>query len=83
MSNLLRDPRRLHHCLRTVILPVCVGLLLAGLPVASLPHARAQLPTRIKAPDFDGAVGTIGADKPIRLKDLRGKIVVLEFWTLC
>jgi hypothetical protein len=63
------------------MLPICVGLLLAALPATSL---RAQAPTRFKAPDFDGAVGpTLGSDKPIKLKDLRGKIVVLEFWTLC
>ncbi|HTU93588.1 MAG TPA: hypothetical protein VMF69_26140 [Gemmataceae bacterium] len=83
MFNLLLAPGRLRRCLRSAVLPFCVGLLLAGLPAATLPHARAQAPNRIKAPDFDGAVGTIGSDKPIKLKDLRGKIVVLEFWTLC
>ncbi len=66
--------------LRAVALPVCVGLLLAGLPATPL-HAQAG---KFKAPDFDGAVGpTLGSNKPIKLKDLRGKIVVLEFWTLC
>jgi hypothetical protein len=83
MSNLLLAPDRLRRCLRAAVLPFCVGLLLAGLPAAALPHARAQGLNRIKAPDFDGAVGTLGSDKPIKLKDLRGKIVVLEFWTLC
>lgn len=56
------------------------SLILAALPATPL-HAQQG---RLKAPDFDGAVGpTLGSDKPIRLKDLRGKIVVLEFWTLC
>lgn len=64
-----------------VALPVCMGLALAGLSPSTL--ARGPLPRPIKAPELDGAVGTIGADKPIKLKDLRGKIVVLEFWTLC
>ncbi len=63
------------------LLPVCLGLLLAGLSAAPL---HAQPGARLKAPDFDGAVGpTLGSDKPIKLKDLRGKIVILEFWTLC
>ncbi len=63
------------------LLPACLGLLLAGLSAAPL---HAQPGARLKAPDFDGAVGpTLGSDKPIKLKDLRGKIVILEFWTLC
>jgi hypothetical protein len=37
---------------------------------------------RIAAPEFAG-VDWLGTDKPIRLRDLRGKIVVLDFWTLC
>jgi hypothetical protein len=58
-----------------------LGLLLAGLAAAPL---HAQQAARLKAPDFDGAVGpTLGSDKPIKLKDLRGKIVIVEFWTLC
>lgn len=81
MSRLLLVSGRFHHCLRVALLPLCAALLLAALPALSL-HAQAQ--TRLKAPDFDGAVGpTLGSDKPLRLKDLRGKIVVLEFWTLC
>jgi hypothetical protein len=79
MSNLFA-PSRLSRCLRGVVPPFVLGLLLLGLPVIEL---HAQPPDRIKAPDFDGAVGTIGSDKPIKLKDLRGKIVVIEFWTLC
>ncbi|HEY7327516.1 MAG TPA: hypothetical protein VH592_07750 [Gemmataceae bacterium] len=66
---------------RGVVLLCCFGLFLAGMPATTL---HAQQTARLKAPDFDGAVGpTLGSDKPIRLKDLRGKIVILEFWTLC
>lgn len=83
MSRLLFAPSRLRRGLRAAVLPFCVGLLLAGLTAAMPPRLNGQAPNRIKAPDFDGAVGTLGSDKPIKLKDLRGKIVVLEFWTLC
>jgi cytochrome oxidase Cu insertion factor (SCO1/SenC/PrrC family) len=81
MSHLPLAFGRLRRCLRAAVLPFCVGLLLAALTAAPL---HAQAPTRLKAPDFDGAVGpTLGSDKPIKLKDLRGKIVIVEFWTLC
>jgi hypothetical protein len=64
-------------------LPVCAILLLAGFGPGGPPRAHAQAADRIKAPELDGAVGQLGSDRPIRLKDLRGKIVLLDFWTLC
>jgi sugar lactone lactonase YvrE len=38
---------------------------------------------RIEAPELDGGVAWLNTAGPLRLKDLRGKIVVLDFWTLC
>jgi thiol-disulfide isomerase/thioredoxin len=38
---------------------------------------------RIEAPELEGGVGWLNTAGPIRLKDLRGKIVVLDFWTFC
>ncbi len=45
--------------------------------------APGQVPQRILAPELEGGTGWIGTDKPLQLKDLRGKIVVFDFWTLC
>jgi thiol-disulfide isomerase/thioredoxin len=35
------------------------------------------------APDFDGGTGWYNAAAPIKMKDLKGKVVLLDFWTLC
>jgi hypothetical protein len=61
-----------------------VVLLLGVLTFFALPSAvSAQQGQRVLAPDLDGGVGWLGVDKPIHLKDLHGKIVVFDFWTLC
>jgi DNA-binding beta-propeller fold protein YncE/peroxiredoxin len=36
-----------------------------------------------KAPDFTGASGWLNTDKPISIADLKGQVVVLDFWTYC
>ena len=38
---------------------------------------------KTKAPEFDGAKGWINTDKPVTLAQLKGKIVLLDFWTYC
>jgi thiol-disulfide isomerase/thioredoxin len=40
-------------------------------------------PVAVAAPELEGGVGWLNTAGPIRLKDLRGKIVILDFWTLC
>lgn len=37
----------------------------------------------VNAPDFPTGLDWINADRPISLRDLRGKIVLLDFWTYC
>jgi thiol-disulfide isomerase/thioredoxin len=39
--------------------------------------------TPVPAPELDGGIAWLNTAGPIHLKDLRGKIVLLDFWTLC
>jgi hypothetical protein len=36
---------------------------------------------RVRAPDFPPTLEWIGVDAPLALHSLRGKVVLLEFWT--
>lgn len=38
---------------------------------------------KIEAPELEGGVAWLNTSKPIKLKALKGKIVILDFWTLC
>ena len=40
-------------------------------------------PGRFPAPSLDGGVEWLNTSGPISIKDLRGKIVLLDFWTYC
>jgi len=59
-----------------------VGVLVLGLSLTAVPWAGAQQPVAMKIPapelkDIDEWINS----KPMSLKDLKGKVVVLHFWT--
>jgi thiol-disulfide isomerase/thioredoxin len=51
-------------------------------PARQAPVAATDV-ERPAAPDLEGGVGWLNASRPIHLRDLRGKIVVIDFWTFC
>lgn len=42
-----------------------------------------DVPRKVRAPELDGGAGWLNTAGPLRLKDLRGKFVLLDFWTFC
>ncbi|CAN5567623.1 thioredoxin-like domain-containing protein [soil metagenome] len=42
-----------------------------------------QQPRRQQAPELEGGVSWLNTAGPIRMRDLKGKIVILDFWTFC
>jgi peroxiredoxin len=46
------------------------------------PLARSAARTRAVGKEFDFTFTPLGAEKPVRLKELRGKVVVVYFWAV-
>jgi hypothetical protein len=39
--------------------------------------------TATRAPDFPEGMDWLNTDHPLTMEELRGKLVVLDFWTYC
>jgi hypothetical protein len=37
----------------------------------------------VRAPEFPPGLDWLNTDRPLRLAELRGRIVLLDFWTYC
>lgn len=70
--------------LRGILVCVCAVLATrsmgAGITMEEI-EEKIRKTDRPDAPDFDGAVAWINSDKPLKIADLKGKIVLLDFWT--
>ncbi len=73
---------------RWLALAVGVGLTAAGAAIAfaagqDKPKDADPPPRLVKAPELEGGTAWLNTGKPLTLKDLKGKVVLLDFWTLC
>ena len=38
---------------------------------------------KLTAPEFPDGLEWVNADRPLTMRELKGKIVILDFWTYC
>jgi hypothetical protein len=51
--------------------------------LAQGPKLGPKLGPGVPAPELDKGTEWLGVKEPLTLKELRGKFVLLDFWTLC
>ena len=58
-----------------------VGALRAGAQTEQGDEMSSQYRGRVRAPELTGGRGWLNTDKPLTIAGLRGKVVLLDFWT--
>ena len=53
-----------------------------GTPAMATP-APTSFAGSVNAPDFPDGIEWLNTNRPLAMADLRGKILILDFWTYC
>ncbi len=69
----------------TLAVALCGFIALFGVGLRKEEQAMAQVAYagKVNAPDFPSGLDWLNTDHPISLHELRGKVVLLDFWTFC
>jgi len=75
------------NSLVAIALTFATCLLLPGISLHAFgQEGKSQMPEyegKVNAPDFPEGMEWLNTDRPISLRELRGKVVLLDFWTYC
>src|SRR5262249_17114969 len=73
--------------MRTLALILAVNLFWpSGSSSDTALQRKPQMPEyegKVNAPDFPDGLEWLNTDRPLSLRELRGKVVLLDFWTFC
>ena len=76
---------KVHHTLLCLVLFAITAS--PGLSLGSAAQKeKTQMPTyegKVNAPEFPDGMEWLNTEKPLSIKQLRGKVVLLDFWTYC
>lgn len=79
--------RKKLNALRLAALSCCLLLAAAGVALAQdnqekgVDDVTARREGRVRAPELEGGRGWLNTDRPLSIAGLRGKVVLLDFWT--
>jgi thiol-disulfide isomerase/thioredoxin len=84
MTPASAKPSRISSLLRRLLPSLPVVVMFAALvAILVAPTGQAAAQQVVRAPELGGGTAWLNTASPVTMKQLRGKIVLIDFWTLC